>query len=175
MVGDWSANPRDGRSLYFGSKEAGKQTNAYEKGHQLFGYEAGSKWLRIELRFGNKLRVLPVDMLRKPSAYFAGASSWHRMELMKAGSNAQPQTIKTNGRLAMETLQAEVDRNMRWAMNTAAPTIAAAFQYLSEDDFLQLVEHKVMPGRLQKFSSAELKSAFSRVFSKTKGEHYAHA
>lgn len=65
MIGDWSANPQDGRSFYFGSKEAGKQTNAYEKGHQLFGFEAGSKWLRIELRYGNKLRVLPVDMVRR--------------------------------------------------------------------------------------------------------------
>lgn len=169
MVGDWSASPKDGRSLYFGSKEAGKQTNAYEKGHQLFGFEAGSRWLRIELRFGNKLRVLPVDMLRKPSAYFAGASEWHRSVLLKTGSQPRPEKIKTKNRLAIETVQAEVSRNMRWALNTAAPTLAVAFQHMSEDDFLELVTNKPLPGRLQKFSPAELGSAFSRAFSRGDG------
>jgi phage replication initiation protein len=175
MVGDWSANPRDGRSLYFGSKEAGKQTNAYEKGHQLFGFEAGSKWLRIELRFGNKLRVLPVDMLRKPSAYFAGASAWHRMELMKAGSNAQPQAIKTNGRLAIETVQAEVSRVVRWAMQTAAPTLSLLVKLADEATLFEVCEHKGLPGRLQKFSDAELKNAFSSAFQKAEGAHHANA
>jgi phage replication initiation protein len=94
MIGDWSANPQDGRSFYFGSKEAGKQTNAYEKGHQLFGFEAGSKWLRIELRYGNKLRVLPVDMVRRPTAYFAGASEWHKNALIKAGRFPSPKWLK---------------------------------------------------------------------------------
>ena len=49
----------------------------YEKGHQLFGPESGSNWLRVELRYGNKLRVLSSDILRNPSNYFAGASPWH--------------------------------------------------------------------------------------------------
>ena len=62
MVGDWANG--HARSFYIGSKEAGKQTNIYEKGDQLFGVETGSKWLRIELRYGNKLRVLSPEMLR---------------------------------------------------------------------------------------------------------------
>jgi phage replication initiation protein len=169
MVGDWSANPQDGRSLYFGSKEAGKQTNTYEKGHQLFGFKAGSQWLRIELRFGNKLRVLPVDMLRKPSAYFAGASEWHRSVLLKTGNKPRPEKIKTKSRLAIETVQAEVSRNIRWALNTAAPTLAVAFQHLSEDDFLELVTNKPLPGRLQKFSTSELGTAFARAFTRGDG------
>lgn len=161
-VGDWLNGVE--RSLYIGSKAAGKQTNVYEKGHQLFGVESGSKWLRIELRYGNKLRVLPVDMLRNPSAYFAGASEWHRLALLKAGSDAPPEVIMTKSRLAIETVQAEVSRNVRWASNTAGPTLAAAFQYLSEDDFLQLVTNKQLPGRLQKFSKSELNTAFAKAF-----------
>lgn len=175
MVGDWSANPQDGRSFYFGSKAAGKQTNAYEKGHQLFGFEAGSKWLRIELRYGNKLRELPAEMLRRPSAFFAGASEWHRLALLKAGSQTQPETIKTKNRLAIETVHAEVTRNMRWALNTAAPTLAAAFQYLSEDDMLHLVSNQKLPGRLQKFSEGELRQAFLSAFSRTNGSSHAIA
>lgn len=73
FVGDWSQHSKGARSIYFGSREAGKETNCYEKGDQLFGVEAGSPWLRIELRYGNKLRVLPVDMLRRPADFFAGA------------------------------------------------------------------------------------------------------
>ncbi len=175
MVGDWSAHPRDGRSLYFGSKEAGKQTNVYEKGHQLFGFEARSKWLRIELRYGNKLRTLPVEMLRKPAGFFAGASDWHQRALIKARSAPQAEKIKTTGRLALETVQAEVSRNVRWALNTAAPTIAAAFKHLSDDDFLQLVTNQRLPGRLQNFSESELHTAFSNAFTRAGSGNAAQA
>jgi phage replication initiation protein len=161
-VGDWLNGVE--RSLYIGSKAAGKQTNVYEKGHQLFGVESGSKWLRIELRYGNKLRVLPVDMLRNPASFFAGASEWHRLALLKAECDAAPEVIMTKSRLAIETVQAEVNRNLRWASNTAGPTLAAAFKYLGEDAFLQLVTNKPMPGRLQKFSESELTSAFVKSF-----------
>ena len=160
-VGDW-LNGRE-RSLYFGSKEAGKQTNCYEKGHQLFGVDSGSQWLRIELRYGNKLRVLSSDMLRRPADFFAGASDWHALMLTKADAVALPEPVKTTGRLAIETVEAEVTRNVRWAFQTAAPTMAAAFQYLG-DEFLELVSGTKLPGRLKKFSPAELQRAFGSAF-----------
>jgi phage replication initiation protein len=159
-VGDW-LNGRE-RSLYFGSKEAGKQTNAYEKGHQLFGAESGSEWLRIELRYGNKLRVLGADMLRRPADFFAGASDWHALMLAKADAIVTPQPVATTPRLALETVQAEVSRVVRWAYHTAAPTIAAAFHYMG-DEFLDLVTGTKLPGRLQKFSKAEISKAFASV------------
>lgn len=159
-VGDW-LNGRE-RSLYFGSKEAGKQTNCYEKGHQLFGAESGSQWLRIELRYGNKLRVLGTDMLRRPADFFAGASDWHALMLTKADAIATPEHVATTSRLALETVNAEVARVVRWAMNTAAPTIAAAFHFMG-DEFLDLVSGTKLPGRLQKFSKAEIARAFGAV------------
>lgn len=162
MVGDW-CNGHE-RSFYIGSKEAGKQTNAYEKGDQLFGVEAGSSWLRIELRYGNKLRILSSDMLRRPADFFAGASDWHASMLRKADAIAQPEPVKCTGRLALETVEAEATRNLRWAFDTAAPTIAAAFQFLGENKFLELVTHKKLPGRLQKFSLSEIKRAFAGAF-----------
>lgn len=161
MVGRWLEGCE--RSLYFGSKEAGKQTNCYEKGHQLFGVESGSEWLRIELRYGNKLRVLSSDMLRRPSDFFAGASDWHAAMLLKADAIVTPEPVKCNGRLAAETVEAEVTRNLRWAFETAAPTIAAAFQNLG-DEFLELVTNKKLPGRLQKFSASEIRQAFGAAF-----------
>lgn len=162
-VGDW-LNGRE-RSLYFGSKEAGKQTNCYEKGHQLFGVESGSDWLRVELRYGNKLRVLSSDMLRRPADFFAGASDWHAATLAKADQHVTPESVPCAGRLPQETVEAECTRNLRWAFQTAAPTIAAAFQYLG-DEFLELVTNQKLPGRLQKFSSAEIKRAMSSAFTR---------
>lgn len=163
MVGRWAEGCE--RSLYFGSKEAGKQTNCYEKGHQLFGPESGSQWLRIELRYGNKLRVLASDMLRRPADFFAGASDWHASMLLKADAIVTPEAVKCNGRLAAETVEAEVTRNVRWTLENAAPSIAIAFQCLG-DEFLEFVTNKKLPGRLQRFSFSEIKQAFGAAFSR---------
>ena len=162
-VGDW-INGRE-RSFYLGSKEAGKQTNCYEKGDQLFGVEAGSKWLRFELRYGNKLRELPSDILRRPADYFAGASEWHARVLSQADTIAHPEPVACTPRLAAQTVEAEVTRNLRWAWNVAAPTIAAAFEHLGED-FLNLVTNQKLPGRLSKFSRDELARAFGAAKSR---------
>lgn len=160
QVGDW-INGHE-RSFYLGSKEAGKQTNVYEKGDQLYGSEAGSLWHRIELRYGNKLRVIPSDVLRRPADFFAGASEWHKLMLAQAEPLQSPEPIKTTARLCDESVQAEVTRNLRWAFNTAAPTIAAAWKHMG-DRFLDLVTGTTLPGRLQRFTEHELSSAFAVV------------
>lgn len=160
MLGDW-ANGAE-RSFYFGSKEAGKQTNVYEKGHQLFGVKEANPWVRIELRYGNKLRILSTDLLRRPADFFGGASDWHALKLAQAGQTITPQKIPREQRLPMETVNAEVTRNLRWALTTAGPTIAAAFQFLGSE-FLQLCTASRLPGRLAKFSPSEVKAAFERV------------
>jgi phage replication initiation protein len=161
MVGDW-CNGQE-RSFYIGSKEAGKQTNAYEKGDQLFGPEANSNWLRIELRYGNKLRVLSSEMLRRPADFFAGASDWHALALIKADYQTTAEKVRTIGRLPAETVHAEVARTIRWTLNTAAACIATVFQN-SGEEFLQFVTNQKLPGRLRKFAPAEIKSAFDRAF-----------
>lgn len=165
MLGDWANG--NSRSFYMGSKEAGKQTNVYEKGHQLFGPEAGSPWIRVELRYGNKLRVLSSDMLRRPADFFAGASEWHAAQLLLSDQVATPEPVKTTVRLALETVEAEVTRNVRWLRNVAAPTVAAAVKLLDTDHLWQLLESQKLPGRLQRFSLDELKRAFSPAFERS--------
>ena len=102
-------------------------------------------------------------MLRRPADFFAGASDWHASMLLKADAIVSPEPVKCSGRLASETVEAEVTRNLRWAFQTAAPTIAAAFQNLG-DEFLELVSNQKLPGRLQKFSASEIKRAFGSAF-----------
>ena len=60
-----------GRTLYLGKKANGKELCIYEKGKQLGNPD--SEWLRIEIRFGNRDRVIPHDVVLDPTRYFAGA------------------------------------------------------------------------------------------------------
>lgn len=159
MLGDW-ANGHE-RSFYFGNKAGGKQTNVYEKGDQLFGVESAHPWVRVELRYGNKLRVLPSDMLRRPDDFFAGASDWHAAKLRELKDAISPEKIKCETRLSQETVEAEVTRNLRWMQNTAIPTLAAAFKYLDFEEFSPLLWAKRLPGRLSKFNETELHQGFS--------------
>lgn len=60
----------NGRTMYLGKKANGKELCIYEKGKQLGDPE--SEWLRIEIRFGNRDRVIPHDIVLNPTTYFAG-------------------------------------------------------------------------------------------------------
>lgn len=162
MVGNWTDGPVEGkgRSFYIGSKEAGKQTNLYEKGHQLFGETDATGWIRAELRYGNKMRVLNTDMLRRPADYFAGASDWHAALLREAEAQATPQAVPCEKQLAAQTVEAEVARVVRWAHSTAGQTLALFFKYCTTEQFAAVVEARALPGRLRRFSHHEIASAF---------------
>lgn len=69
--GNWDhGDPRNkGLTLYVGSTSSGKRLCCYEKGKQLGCSE--SPWVRYELRFSNKDRILPWTILDRPSHYFA--------------------------------------------------------------------------------------------------------
>lgn len=172
-VGDW-ANGR-ARSFYIGSREAGKQTNCYEKGHQLFGPKDDSPWFRSELRYGNKQRVLGPEMLERPDDFFAGASDWHAALLLEAGATFAAKPVPVDAQLPVQTIAAEVKRNVRWLMDTASASLALAFQHLGTDAFMELVENKKLPGRLGKFSRNEVASVYERAFKNLSGSGYGRA
>lgn len=168
-VGDWANG--NSRSFYFGSRESGKITNCYEKGDQLFG-PGVTGWLRAELRYGNKLRVLSSDMLRRPADFFAGASDWHAQALSLADASIQPEKVPCIPRLPLETVEAEAFKNLKWAITTAAPTIQALFNFLDFDQFREFISNQKLPGRLQKFAPSELSRAFTSAigrFSQSEG------
>ena len=167
MVGDWSQSSEGGRSFYIGSKEAGKQTNVYEKGDQLFGVQENNPWQRIELRYGNKFRVFPSDVLRRPADFFAGASDWHAAMLREVEkTEVIPQPVACEKRLQDESILAEVTRNVRWLREIAGPSLSLAFQYMRENDFLSMVTPQQLPRRLAKFSLSEIKTALNGTIRK---------
>lgn len=156
-----------GRSFYFGSKAAGKQTNVYDKGVQLYGKQDATGWQRIELRYGNQKRLLPIDMLRRPADFFAGASQWHADMLAEHGAVAEPEPIKTEPRLPLETLQAECTRNARWFFSTAGKSAALAFLCMDQEVLASFIENCAeLPRRLSKFSREEVKRVYQQVFMK---------
>ncbi|MCA3080228.1 MAG: replication initiation factor domain-containing protein [Rhodocyclaceae bacterium] len=71
LAGPWGVDTNEGRSLYIGKKENGKECCVYEKGRQLM--PGDSPWNRLEVRWFAKDRILPLDMLCSPSEYLAGA------------------------------------------------------------------------------------------------------
>jgi phage replication initiation protein len=164
LVGDWE-NGHD-RSIYIGSRESGKITNIYEKGDQLYGEKAGSDWLRFELRYGNKLRVLSTELLRRPDDFFAGASDWHQSVMLKAHAFATAEKVPCVGRLPIETVKAECLRSIRWVKQTAAANLAIAFEYLGESEFLTILSAQKLPGRLAKFSRSDIAAQFTPAFKK---------
>ncbi|MDZ4251404.1 MAG: replication initiation factor domain-containing protein [Sulfuritalea sp.] len=60
-----------GRTFYVGNRKNGKLCRGYEKGKQLGDPE--SPWVRVEVEWHDRSRVLPYDMLTRPGQYLAGA------------------------------------------------------------------------------------------------------
>ena len=71
--GNWLIPNKEGRTFYVGKKINGKECCIYEKGKQLGGnfYYDFPDWVRVELRYGSKDRVIPLDILLHPGQYLA--------------------------------------------------------------------------------------------------------
>ena len=68
LIHDMGSN--EGKTFYIGKRENGKMIRLYEKGKQLG--DKASNWLRAEGEIHNKDRVIPVDVLLNPVAYWTG-------------------------------------------------------------------------------------------------------
>ena len=84
--------------------------------------------------------------------------------LLEADAIATPEPVKTIGRLALETVEAEATRSLRWFRDVAAPSCAAAIEFLGFDELVAMVSNQKLPGRLQKFSLSEIRAAFAPAF-----------
>lgn len=94
-LGDWKRHEGRGRTLQVGSRANGKLYRGYEKGKQLGNTE--SPWFRHEVELGNKSRIIPLDILLRPSEYFAGTYPYMAEVAQLAGANENfcPTRIKT--------------------------------------------------------------------------------
>ena len=69
MYDDLDSN--EGKTLYVGKRQNGKLCRVYEKGKQLG--DPQSHWCRAEVELRGKGRLIPHDVLTRPSEYLAGA------------------------------------------------------------------------------------------------------
>lgn len=70
-VGNWHRPSGAGRTLYIGTRSSGKFCRFYEKGKA--EGDALSPWVRCEVEFKSSDRIIPFEILLRPSMYFAGA------------------------------------------------------------------------------------------------------
>ena len=149
-----SGNSRDlhsnGRTMYLGKKANGKELCIYEKGKQLG--DPDSDWLRIEIRFGNRDRVIPHDIVLDPTKYFAGG-----FVALEDLVNSIAQKIKTDQRdVAAEERTIVLKRLTHYLIAAYGKTIYQIAQELDQDhkalfDLLHVVG---VPIRLEKSTVA---------------------
>jgi len=84
-----------GRTLEIGKRKNGKMLRAYEKGRQLGKQD--SEWLRIEIEFRSKDRVVDHLILIERDRYFVGA-----YKALEAFLEADPLRLATDQKLALE-------------------------------------------------------------------------
>jgi phage replication initiation protein len=82
--GDWF-NEEGGKTFYVGKRTSGKLMRVYEKFKEIMGVKAlrdidgnhplnsYKKWVRIEVEWHNKNRIMPLEMLINPGQFLAGA------------------------------------------------------------------------------------------------------
>jgi phage replication initiation protein len=97
--GDWLKG-HEGRTLYVGKTKNGKGLRCYEKGKQLQDYE--SKWVRFEVQFGNRDRVLPFDILVDPTRFFVAA--YPALERLVECEGERIDTIQTTAAVGIATI-----------------------------------------------------------------------
>jgi phage replication initiation protein len=71
QMGNWLFSDGTGRTFYVGERRNGKLYRAYEKGKMLG--DTASPWVRHEVQFGNRDRVIPWEAVLEPGRYLAGA------------------------------------------------------------------------------------------------------
>lgn len=159
VAGDWEHN--QGRTWYVGKRESGKLFRAYEKGHQ-FG-DMGSAWWRAEVELRGHQRIIPLEVLLRPAAFFAGAYPFCA-ELL---DGVPPVTVPT-GHM---TAEASVERCLRWIERTVAPALVHISLQAGFDWIAAIAEehaYRPVPGSLKGLSSAAITTGVERALVRLK-------
>jgi phage replication initiation protein len=140
----------NGRTLYLGKKANGKELCIYEKGKQLGN--PNSEWLRIEIRFGNRDRVIPHDIVLDPTKYFAGG-----FVALRDLVDSIAAKIKTDQReIAVEERAIVLSRLARCLTASYGKTVYQLAHELNYDykALFDLLHLKGVPRRLEKSTVA---------------------
>jgi phage replication initiation protein len=136
--GDW-IEQQEGRTLYIGKAVNGKGLRAYEKGKQLGDLE--SKWVRFEVQFGNRDRILPFDILTEPAKRFSSAYPALEQILHVAGESID--TTQNTAAITITRILEAVKRSFgKWLYVVADSGIDST-------DLVEALLVKELPARVQ--------------------------
>ncbi|MEO7702919.1 MAG: replication initiation factor domain-containing protein, partial [Opitutus sp.] len=130
-----------GCSLYIGQK-GHKQLNVYEKGKQLGDPE--SKHVRCELRLYAKHVDLPVDALRNPAKYYAGAYPMLAAFVIGEAERLHVREVMVD---------ASVKAMTRFLRNQAGTSLALVMDALGDEAVGFLLQNVVRAGRPGRFKN----------------------
>lgn len=159
--GSWTLG--HSRTFEVGSRATGKMFRGYEKGHEQFGPEVPSEWLRYEVELRDNHRVIDVDVLTRPADYFAGTYGFCARVLADMQVSAEAQTIKTTPELKDVNAEASVVRVVRWLRRTAAPAMVAALRHCDVLETIFDSEAHRVPRRLLGIGPELLRASFVKV------------
>jgi len=142
-------NSGDGSTLYIGTREGGKVCRVYEKGKQMG--DVASKWVRCEVEFHAKDRVIPWAAVSDPRPYFAGAYPYlSKFELVEM----RLRTFKHLHGLTLDVLTA-------WAKSAVGRTVNVLLRETEGDlgAVVEMIRRDGVPRRLVEFESCPLERA----------------
>lgn len=134
MRGNWKNPNGKGRTLYVGTRGNGKSFRGYEKGKQLGC--ATSPWMRYEVEFLAKSRVVPLECLIRPQDYFAAA-----YPLLSTFSDRAERILTTQ-----KTVQACYERTKTWLKHQCGAALNLMFQI--EGDAKKVLDLVMREGKL---------------------------
>ena len=86
-----------------------------------------------------------------------------------------PERIKTTKAQASECVKAEVSRVFRWLKDVAAPALTFAFDLLPNDQLTEIITSANVPGRLKRFTKADLEKGAVQAFSHVSSNRFLAA
>jgi phage replication initiation protein len=137
--GNWHRPDGTGRTVSIGVRENGKRLTVYEKGMQLGC--PWHPWVRWELSYGNKGRIVPWEVLLEPGRYFVGAYpkalGWVQEEMSRI------RTLQKQTQISYEAAVAQAKRQF-------GPTLNLVLQVEgSAEKAVELLRRDGVPRRVQ--------------------------
>jgi phage replication initiation protein len=143
QAGPWDSPRHHHRGLtyYVGRRTSGKFLRAYEKGRQLG--DGNSPWVRLEVEIKSAGRLIPLDVLLRPSDYWAG--SYDYLAEVAPSPDAIPERIA----VAQKTAEISVERAVEVIRHQMGAYVHVLRDVYGDTEFLQLVDRDAIPRHLR--------------------------
>ncbi len=139
QAGNWHRPNGSGRSVIIGVRENGKRLIVYEKGMELGC--PWHPWVRWELSYGNKSRIVPWEVLLEPGRYFVGAYPkalcWVQEEMSRI------RTLQKQTQISYEAAVAQAKRQFGPTLNLVVQVEGSA------EKAVELLRRDGVPRRVQ--------------------------